>query len=233
MLRDVGRALGLPYSEVDRIAKLVPGELGITLDDAIGKVPELKDLPQQGEVYDRLLRAGRTLEGLSRHASTHAAGVLITPTPLIDNVPLYKSNKGEVTTQYDMRAVEKIGLLKMDFLGLRTLTVIQKAFGMLRELRGVELTWRRCRSTTARPTSSSQRAETVGVFQLESNGMRDLLRRLAPAAFEDVIAVNALYRPGPIGSGMVDDFIERKHGRKKIEYERHGARADPRARPTA
>jgi len=219
VLRDVGRTLNLPYSEVDRIAKLVPGELGITLADAVEKVPELKGLPQQGEVYERLLRAGRTLEGLSRHASTHAAGVLITPTPLIDNVPLYKSNKGEVTTQFDMRAVEKIGLLKMDFLGLRTLTVIQKAFAMLRELRGIELTVEAVPLDDRPMYELLQRAETIGVFQLESNGMRDLLRRLAPAAFEDVIAVNALFRPGPLGSGMVDDYIGRKHGRKKIEYE--------------
>jgi DNA polymerase III subunit alpha len=219
VLRDVGRTLNLPYSEVDRIAKLVPGELGITLDDAIGKVPELKGLAAKGEVYDKLLRAGRTLEGLSRHASTHAAGVLITPTPLIDNVPLYKSAKGEVTTQYDMRAVERIGLLKMDFLGLRTLTVIQKAFSMLKELHGVSLAVETI-PLDDRPTYELlQRAETVGVFQLESSGMRDLLRRLAPAAFEDVIAINALFRPGPLGSGMVDDYIGRKHGRKKIEYE--------------
>jgi DNA polymerase-3 subunit alpha len=219
VLRDVGRTLNLPYSEVDRIAKLVPGELGISLDDAIGKVPELKELAGKGEVYDKLLRAGRTLEGLSRHASTHAAGVLITPTPLIDNVPLYKSAKGEVTTQYDMRAVEKIGLLKMDFLGLRTLTVIQKAFAMLKELHAIQLAIEDI-PFDDRPTYELlQRAETVGVFQLESSGMRDLLRRLAPAAFEDVIAVNALFRPGPLGSGMVDDYIACKHGRKKIEYE--------------
>jgi DNA polymerase-3 subunit alpha len=219
VLRDVGRTLNLPYSEVDRIAKLVPGELGISLDDAIGKVPELRELSGKGEVYDKLLKAGRTLEGLSRHASTHAAGVLITPTPLVDNVPLYKSAKGEVTTQFDMRAVEKIGLLKMDFLGLRTLTVIQKAFAIIKDSRGVELAVETV-PLDDRPTYELlQRAETVGVFQLESNGMRDLLRRLAPAAFEDVIAVNALFRPGPLGSGMVDDYIACKHGRKKIEYE--------------
>jgi DNA polymerase-3 subunit alpha len=219
VLRDVGRTLNLPYSEVDRIAKLVPAELGISLDDAIGKVPELKELAGKGEVYDKLLKAGRTLEGLSRHASTHAAGVLITPTPLIDNVPLYKSAKGEVTTQFDMRAVEKIGLLKMDFLGLRTLTVIQKAFAIIRNSRGVELAIESVPLADPLTYELLQRAETVGVFQLESSGMRDLLRRLAPAAFEDVIAVNALFRPGPLGSGMVDDYIACKHGRKKIEYE--------------
>ncbi len=219
VLRDVGRTLNLPYSEVDRIAKLVPSELGISLDDAIGKVPELKELAGKGEVYEKLLKAGRTLEGLSRHASTHAAGVLITPTPLIDNVPLYKSAKGEVTTQFDMRAVEKIGLLKMDFLGLRTLTVIQKAFAIIKDLHGVGLAFESV-PLADRPTYELlQRAETVGVFQLESSGMRDLLRRLAPVAFEDVIAVNALFRPGPLGSGMVDDYIACKHGRKKIEYE--------------
>jgi DNA polymerase-3 subunit alpha len=219
VLRDVGRTLELPYSEVDRIAKLVPAELGISLEQAIERVPELRDLPARGEVYEKLLKAARTLEGLSRHASTHAAGVLITPTPLVDNVPLFKSAKGEVTTQYDMKAVEKIGLLKMDFLGLRTLTVIQKAFVMLREIRGVELTLEAIPLDDGPTYELLKRAETVGVFQLESSGMRDLLRRLQPEVFEDIIAVNALFRPGPLGSGMVDDYIARKHGKKKIEYE--------------
>jgi len=219
VLRDVGRTLELPYSEVDRIAKLVPGELGITLEQAIERVPELRDLPLKGEVYDKLLRAARTLEGLCRHASTHAAGVLITPTPLVDNVPLFKSAKGEVTTQYDMRAVEKIGLLKMDFLGLRTLTVIQKAFNMLKDLHAVELSLDTVPLDDSGTYDLLKRGETVGVFQLESGGMRDLLKRLAPEVFEDIIAVNALFRPGPLGSGMVDDYIARKHGKKRIEYE--------------
>ncbi len=219
VLRDVGRVLNLPFADVDRIAKLVPAEIGITLDDAVERVPELRELPKKGEVYDKLLRAGRTLEGLSRHSSVHAAGVLITPTPLIENVPLHKSSKGEVTTQFDMRAVEKIGLLKMDFLGLRTLTVVQKAFTMLEELHGVELTMETVPIDDPATYELLKRAETIGVFQLESSGMRDLLRRLQPEAFEDVIAVNALFRPGPLGSGMVDDYIACKHGRKKIEYE--------------
>jgi DNA polymerase-3 subunit alpha len=219
VLRDVGRTLELPYSEVDRIAKLVPGELGITLEEATERVPELRDLPLKGEVYDKLLRSARTLEGLCRHASTHAAGVLITPTPLVDNVPLFKSAKGEVTTQYDMRAVEKIGLLKMDFLGLRTLTVLQKAFNVLKELHAVELSLDTIPLDDVQTFDLLKRGETVGVFQLESSGMRDLLKRLGPEVFEDIIAVNALFRPGPLGSGMVDDYISRKHGKKKIEYE--------------
>ncbi len=219
VLRDVGRSLDLAYSEVDRIAKLVPGELGISLESAIERVPELRELPIRGEPYDKLLRSARTLEGLCRHASTHAAGVLITPTPLVDNVPLFKSAKGEVTTQYDMRSVEKIGLLKMDFLGLRTLTVVQKAFDLLAELNGVKLGLDTLPLDDGPTYDLLKRGETVGVFQLESSGMRDLLKRLAPEAFEDIIAVNALFRPGPLGSGMVDDYIACKHGKKKIEYE--------------
>ncbi len=219
VLRDVGRTLNLPYAEIDRIAKLVPNELGINLGDALERVPELKALEKQGPPYDRLIHASLTLEGLSRHASTHAAGVLITPEPLMDTVPLFKSTKGEVTTQFDMRSVEKIGLLKMDFLGLRTLTVVQKAFENIKRLQGVALTVEEIPLDDPETFRILERAETIGVFQVESGGMRDLLRRMRPEAFEDLIAVNALFRPGPLGSGMHDDYIARKHGKKRIEYE--------------
>ena len=222
VIRDVGRVLRLPFGEVDRIAKLVPETLGMTLDKAMELNPELADLASRSEPwpYDRLIRYSRTLEGLTRHASTHAAGVLITPDPLIEHLPLYVNNKGEVTTQYDMVMCEKIGLLKMDFLGLRTLTVIEDALDFVNAGRpeGERLRAEDIPLDDAETFALLRRADTVGTFQLESAGMRDILRRLQPTEFSDIVATNALFRPGPIGSGMVDDFIDRKQGRKRIDY---------------
>ncbi len=217
-ISDVGRVLKIPYGEVDRIAKMVPAELGMTLERAEETVGELKALRGESEAYDKLLTHARNLEGNSRHASTHAAAVLIAPGDLTDYVPLYRSGSGDITTQWDMKACEKVGLLKMDFLGLRTLTVIHDAVEMIREERGVEIDFDAIPLDDAETYEFLSAGRTVGVFQFESSGMRDLLVRLKPTLFEDLIAVNALFRPGPLGSGMVDDFIDRKHGRKKIEY---------------
>jgi DNA polymerase-3 subunit alpha len=216
VIRDVGRALGIAFEEIDRIAKLVPGELGITLDRALEQIPELSEMARSDENHARLIRVARILEGLARHASTHAAGVLIAPGRLDEMVPLFRSGKGEVSTQWDMKSVEKVGLLKMDFLGLRTLTVIEDALDHIRERTGARPELRALPLDDPATYDLLRRAGTVAVFQLESSGMRDLLRRLAPESFDDIVAVNALYRPGPMGSGMVQNFIDRKHGREPI-----------------
>jgi DNA polymerase-3 subunit alpha len=219
VVRDVGRALNVPYSEVDRIAKLVPAEVGMTLPKAMEQVVELRNLASANETYGKLMRCALSLEGLARHASTHAAGVLIAPGRILDYAPLFRSTKGEITTQFDMKSVEKIGLLKMDFLGLRTLTVVHESLRLIMEGRGVSLRAEDIPLDDEATYGLLADGRTVGVFQLESSGMRDLLRRLRPDKFEDIIAVNALYRPGPLGSDMVNDFIECKSGKRKIRYE--------------
>jgi DNA polymerase-3 subunit alpha len=158
------------------------------------------------------------LEGLVRHASTHAAGVVISPEPLTEYVPLYKGAKGEVVTQYPMEDIEELGLLKMDFLGLRTLTVLHNTLRLIQDSRHEDLTLDGIPLEDAKTYQLLSDARTFGVFQLESRGLRDILRKLKPNVFEDVIALVALYRPGPLGSGMIDDFIQRKHGRARVEY---------------
>ncbi len=217
-VRDVGRVLKIPYDQVDRIAKMIPSTPGTTLDDAVESVPELRQLLDADPQYQRLARLVRTLEGIARHASTHAAGVIITPTPLVNHVPLYRSNRGEVTSQYDMKAIDSIGLLKIDVLGLRTLTVIDKALQMIRENHGVDIEADAIPLDDEKTFELLREGRTVGVFQLESEGMRELLRNLQPTVFTDVIAVNALYRPGPLGSNMHVQFVDCKHGRRAIEY---------------
>jgi DNA polymerase-3 subunit alpha len=217
VIRDVGRVVGLPYGEVDRIAKLVPNILNITLDDAIAQSPPLKEAIRSRAELGELWEIARSLEGLTRHASTHAAGVVISGDPLIEHVPLYRGAKGEVTTQYAMGAIEKIGLLKMDFLGLRTLTVIANTLKLIKETRGIALQADQIPFDDPRTFLLLSEARTSGVFQLESAGMRDLLRRLRPERLEDVIALVALYRPGPMD--MIPDFINRRHDRVKITYE--------------
>jgi DNA polymerase-3 subunit alpha len=219
VLRDVGRAYDMPYSEVDRIAKLVPNRLNVSLDDALQEEPRLQELQGSDPQVGRLIETARRLEGLTRHASVHAAGVVISPQPLIDFVPLYKGVKGEVVTQYAMDDAEGMGLLKMDFLGLRTLTVIHHAIRMIRDNHGLDVDLEALPFDDAETYRLLSEARTVGVFQLESRGLRDLLRKLQPQVFEDLVALVALYRPGPLGSGMVDDFIERRHGRREITYE--------------
>ncbi|MGE5178270.1 MAG: DNA polymerase III subunit alpha [Bacteroidota bacterium] len=218
VVRDVGRALGMTYADVDRVAKMVPPDLGMTLPRALEIVPELKALAQQGDLYARLIRCSLALEGLARHASTHAAGVLIAPGPLMDYVPVYKSPKGDFTTQFDMVSLEKVGLLKMDFLGLRTLTVLEDAVAHVKGATGAEIDLKSIPLDDKPTFELLGKAQSVGVFQLESSGMRDLLHKLMPDTFEDIIAINALYRPGPIQSGMIDDFVKRKHGKQKVTY---------------
>ncbi len=220
VLRDVGRVLGMAFGEVDRIAKLVPEDLGITLEKAISANPEFAAVRGESDMHEKLIRYSLTLEGLTRHASTHAAGVLITPHPLVEHVPLYKNNKDEITTQWDMVTCEQVGLLKMDFLGLRTLTVIEEALRMLNANRGEDEQIKAGDIPMDDPATYEllRRGDTVGLFQVESGGMRDILTRLQPTVFEEIVATNALFRPGPLGSGMHDDFIDRKHGRKRIRY---------------
>jgi len=217
VIRDVGRALGMPYGEVDQIAKMVPNVLNISLDEAIAQSPPLREAVRSRPEVNGLWEIARSLEGLTRHASTHAAGVVISGEPLIEHVPLYRGTKGEITTQYAMGAIEKIGLLKMDFLGLRTLTVISNTLKLLKETRAVELQADQIPFDDAKTFQLLSEARTSGVFQLESAGMRDLLRRLRPERLEDVIALVALYRPGPME--MIPDFINRRHGRVKINYD--------------
>jgi len=218
VVRDVGRALGMTYAEVDRVAKMIPSDLGMTLARAIEVVPELRALTQQDERHARLLRCSQALEGLARHASTHAAGVLIAPGSLTDFVPMYRSPKGDLTTQFDMKSLERVGLLKMDFLGLRTLTVLEQAVRLAREADGAAIDLAAVPLDDPETYALLQKAQTVGVFQLESGGMRDLLRKILPDNFEDIIAINALFRPGPLQSGMTDDFAKRKHGKQRVTH---------------
>lgn len=217
-IRDVGRALNMPYGEVDRVAKLVPMELHMTIEKALNESPELRELYDQRPEVRKLIDTAAALEGMPRHASTHAAGVVITPEPLTNYLPLYKATDGPVTTQFAMGTVEELGLLKMDLLGLRTLTVISDALRLIKESTGEELDIERIPVDDQKTYQMLARGETAGVFQLESSGMRSILRDLRPEVFEDIVALVALYRPGPLGSGMVDDFIKNKHGFKKTKY---------------
>jgi DNA polymerase-3 subunit alpha len=218
-IKDVGRAMDLPYGEVDRIAKLVPNQLNITLEEALKQAPQLRSLIDSDPRYQDMMEVARRLEGLARHASTHAAGVVISPEPLTNVVPLYKSNRDEITTQYDMKGLEHIGLLKMDFLGLTTLTVLDDAVRMVEQNRGIRLDLNALPLDDGASYKLFASGETTAIFQFESHGMRDILRRYQPTRLEDLTALNALYRPGPIQGGMIDDFINRKHGKKKVTYD--------------
>ncbi|MGB0036787.1 MAG: DNA polymerase III subunit alpha [Candidatus Acidiferrales bacterium] len=219
VLKDAGRALDMPYGDVDRLAKLVPNTLNISLEDALKQSPQLESMREKDERVKELIEVALRLEGLARHASTHAAGVVISPRPLTEIVPLYKSNKDEITTQYDMNALGRIGLLKMDFLGLTTLTVLDDTVKLIRQNRHVELDLSALPLDDAATYSVFARGDTNGIFQFESHGMRDILKRYQPTRFEDLTALNALYRPGPIQGGMIDDFIARKQGKKKVTYD--------------
>jgi DNA polymerase-3 subunit alpha len=218
-VKDVGRAMNIPYGEVDRLAKLIPNTLGIELETALQEAPQLKAAVNSDENLKELMAVALRLEGLSRHASTHAAGVVISPRPLTEVVPLYKSNKDEITTQYDMNALERIGLLKMDFLGLTTLTVLHDTVRMVEQNRGVKIDIDNLPLEDEETYKLFARGDTTAIFQFESHGMRDILRRYQPSRIEDLTALNALYRPGPIQGGMIDDFINRKHGKTKVAYE--------------
>jgi DNA polymerase-3 subunit alpha len=218
-LRDAGRALDMPFAEVDRIAKLVPNILNITLAEAQAASPELRQLKENDPRVADLLGVAGELEGLVRHASTHAAGVVISPQPLPEIVPLYKSNKDEITTQYAMDDLEKIGLLKMDFLGLTTLTVIDDCLRLIETTRGEKLDLDSLPLDDGETYALLGKGLTAGIFQFESRGMTDILRRVKPNRLADLTALNALYRPGPIQGGMIDDFIARRTGKKRVSYE--------------
>ena len=218
-IKDCGRAMDMPYGEVDRIAKLVPATIGITLDKALEEVPDLRKAYESDAQIRELIDTAKKLEGLVRGSGVHASAVVIAPRPLTELVPVAKTKNDEIVTAYDMKAVEKMGLLKMDFLGLTTLTVIDDCLKLIEKSRGEKV------DIEAIPLDDEQTykkvfhsALTSGVFQFESNGMRDMLRRYKPDKIEDLTALTALFRPGPIQGGMTDDFIERKWGRRKVEY---------------
>jgi DNA polymerase-3 subunit alpha len=211
VVRDVGRVLGIPYNEIDRLAKMIPFHSSI--DEAIASIKELDNLVQSREEYKELFDVARKLEGLARHPATHAAGVVITPKELVEYVPLFKSpERGEISTQYAKNSLEDIGVIKMDILGLRTLTVIDSTLKMIgRQLSDIPI-------DDKESFDMLKRAETVGVFQLESQGMKDILRNFQPERFEDIIAVIALYRPGPMANVNLQQMIENKKNPAKIEY---------------
>ncbi len=218
VIRDVGRALEVPYAEVDKIAKLVPEQLGITLAQALEREPRLRELRDADPTVRDILTIAATLEGLPRHASTHAAGLVIGDKPLWEYLPLYKGNKGELVTQFDMKGVEQVGLVKFDFLGLRTLTVIDNAVRLVRRHHRPDFDIAAIPLDDPDTYALLQAANTAGVFQLESSGMRNLMLRLQPSTFEDIVALVALYRPGPMESGMHLDYVSRKHGEEPVSY---------------
>jgi DNA polymerase-3 subunit alpha len=219
VIRDVGRVLGLSYAEADRIAKLVPAfPLNITLDESLERAPELAQLVKRDSRVEELWRVARTLEGCTRHASVHASAVVISDEPLIERIPLYKDPKRpELITGFAMGPIEKLGLLKMDFLGLKTLTVLTDAVGLVRESRGVDIDLDAIPLDDAPTYQLLSEARTAGVFQLESGGMREALQKLRPDRIEDIVAMVALYRPGPMEH--IADFARRKHGQGEITYE--------------
>lgn len=217
-IRDVGRAMNVPLAEVDKLAKLVPGELGISLERALEISPEFREAAYQDEQHRQLVEIAKAIEGMPRHASTHAAGVVIAKEPLVNYLPLQKTTEDGISTQFPMQTVEELGLLKMDLLGLRTLTVIGETVNLVRQGGDPGFDLREISLNDSETYELLSRGDTIGVFQLESSGMRAILKNLKPERFEDVIALVALYRPGPLGSGMVEDFIARKHGKKPVTY---------------
>jgi len=217
-VRDVGRVMEMPYSEVDKIAKLIPPDLNMTIEKALRAEPRLTDLMKENPKVGELFEYARGIEGLSRHASTHAAGVVIANRPITEYVPLYRNSNGDITTQFSMKHIEKVGLVKFDFLGLRTLTAIRDTLTLLRDLRGIDLDLQTLPLSDEATYAMLSRGDTAGVFQCESEGFRKLLVDLAPDRFQLLIDAVALYRPGPLQSGMVDDFIARRHGRRRIEF---------------
>ncbi|WP_298994673.1 DNA polymerase III subunit alpha [uncultured Desulfovibrio sp.] len=218
VVRDVGRALGMSFAETDRIAKLVPADLKMTIKKALEAEPELENIYHSDPKVKHLLDTARRLEGLARHASTHAAGLVVSDKPMEEYLPLYQGKRGELVTQFDGPMTEKAGLVKFDFLGLKTMTLIQDT------LDNISLQGHEPPDLDNLPLTDTEtyelyaRGDTDGVFQVESSGMRQYLRMLKPSCFEDVIAMLALYRPGPLGSGMVDEFIKRKHGQVPVVY---------------
>ncbi|HVH56758.1 MAG TPA: DNA polymerase III subunit alpha [Vicinamibacterales bacterium] len=219
VVRDVARVMDIPYADADRVAKAVPPALDMTLEKALAESPALKELQQKDERVKELLTVAQRLEGMTRHASVHAAGVVIAPKPLTEFIPLYKSQKDEIVTQWAMKEVERVGLLKMDFLGLSTLTLIRDALDEIKRTEGTDLDIDAIALDDAKTFQLFSDGQTYGVFQFESSGMRELLRKAKPERLDDLIALNALYRPGPLKSGMVDDYISRKQGKTEVKYE--------------
>ncbi|HEY7791162.1 MAG TPA: DNA polymerase III subunit alpha [Vicinamibacterales bacterium] len=219
VVRDVGRVLEMPFADVDRVAKQIPAALDMTLDKALEENPVLKDMEQNDPKVRELLTVAKRLEGMTRHASVHAAGVVIAPHAITEYAPLYKGAHDEIVTQWTMKDVERVGLLKMDFLGLSTLTLIDDALKEIKRTEGVDLDMDHLPLDDAAAFKVFAEGATYGIFQFESSGMRDLLRRAKPSRFDDLIALNALYRPGPLKSGMVDDWVERKQGKREVQYE--------------
>ncbi len=219
-IKDVGRAMDIPYSDVDRIAKMIPAQLNITIEKAIEESPPLREAIEKDGQIKELIQTAKKLEGLVRNAGVHAAGVVISPRPLTELVPLHKTKNDEIVTAFDMVAIEKMGLLKMDFLGLTTLTILTDTLKLIAQTRSTPMTLEQIPLEDAETYQRVfHKGLTSGVFQFESHGMRDVLRKYQPNSIEDLTALNALYRPGPIQGGMIDDFVDRKHGRKKVEYE--------------
>jgi len=223
VIRDIARAMEIPFGEADKLAKLVPEPVAgksPPVREAIEQTPELKQLYNESPLHRELLDLAASLEGLNRNAGMHAAGIVISDKPLWEYVPCFRGQNDEIVTQFAMKEVEKAGLVKFDFLGLKTLTVIQTATKLINQQRppGDEFLIDLIRKDDVDTFKMIARADTTGVFQLESSGFREMLKKLKPDCLEDIIAAVALYRPGPLEGGMVDDFIDRKHGRKKVEY---------------
>jgi DNA polymerase-3 subunit alpha len=218
-IKDVGRVLGMTFAEVEPVTKAIPNVLNISLEDAMKMEPAIAEAAKKSANGPQMLEVALRLEGLARNCSVHAAGVVISPLPLKDLVPLYKTNRDEIVTQFDMGGLEKLQLLKMDFLGLTTLTLIQDALRLIEKRHGVKIVPEDLPLDDAKTYEVFGKGFTSGVFQFESDGMRDILRRYQPSRLEDLTALNALYRPGPIQGGMVDDFIERKWGRREVKYD--------------
>src|SRR4051812_29728564 len=219
VVRDVARVMDIPYADADKVAKAIPPALDMTLEKALAESPALKEMVQKDDRIKELLAVAQRLEGMTRHASVHAAGVVIAPRPLTEFVPLYKSQKDEIVTQWAMKEVERVGLLKMDFLGLSTLTLIDDCLKEIKRTEGIDLDIDAIPLTDEKTYKLFGDGCTYGVFQFESSGMRELLRKAKPERLDDLIALNALYRPGPLKSGMVDDFISRKQGKTEVKYE--------------
>jgi DNA polymerase III subunit alpha len=219
VVRDVGRVLEMPFADVDKVAKQIPAALDMTLEKALEESEPLRQMEQTDPKVRELLSVARRLEGMTRHASVHAAGVVIAPKAITEYAPLYKGARDEIVTQWSMKEIERVGLLKMDFLGLSTLTLIFDAIAEIKRTDGVDLDIDNIPLDDAKTYQVFQEGQTYGIFQFESSGMRDILRKSKPQRLDDLIALNALYRPGPLRSGMVDDYIARKQGKTEIKYE--------------
>ena len=217
-IKDVSRVFGLTFSEADVLSKLIPEELGMTLEKAFEVEPRLREATEKDPKIHRIFTVAKRLEGLYRHAGIHAAGVVITNRPLVEHCPLFKGQKGEKIIQFDKDFAEQIGLIKFDFLGLKTLTVIDYASSLIRKNHRKDFDIESIDYNDTEVFNFIGRGQTAGVIQLESSGMIDLCQRIRPDSIEDITAINALYRPGPMGSGMHDEFVDIKHGRKEEKY---------------